>query len=253
MAGYSFVSSSGITLAQMYVMKNKPINSMDDVVQILLGIGLNLGLILGITKANDKSDSDVWIMRIVALIRDKGLLPIVLKERQDYLEFIHKQITCWHKHDSNDKDTHFVGLIIRIHTDFFAEIVSATTVEENESSDELFLRKEKLKDLPQKIIRDYHFGDQNMTVLAQVKQLFNEYLDIANSEMFKVISFIKEHEQCCQGKIKARLKAQIESRVTPPRQKQTSAIDAAKLVQKLLFSMREVSATEEDRDGSLQS
>lgn len=237
---YSFVFSSVITLAQMYVLKNKPINSADDVVQIFLGISLNLGLILGIRKANDKSDDDAMIARISVFIRERCLLPIVLQERQDYLEFIHQKINRWHESDSDDENTHFTGLIIRIHAEFFTEILNATTIEENESTVELN-KKLDLKDLPQKIIRDYHFGDETMTVLPRVKQLFSEYLDMADSEMFKVISFIKEHQQCCHGKTKAQLKKQIAEIVMPQKQKQTSTIDSSKVFQKLALMLRQVS------------
>ena len=238
--GYSFIFSSAITLAQMYILKNKPINGIDDIVQILLGIGINLGLILGIRKANDKSDDDGRITRIVVFIREKGLLQIVLQERQDYLEFIHQQINRWHESDTNDENAYFAGLIIRIHTDFFTEILNATTIEEGESTDK-YNKKQNLKDLPQKIIRDYHFGDETMTVLSQVKQMFAEYLDMPDSEMFKVISFIKEHQQCCQGRTKTQLKNQIAARVMPQKLKQNSTIDTDEVFRKIAFIMGKVS------------
>lgn len=247
--GYSLIFSSGITLFQMYILKNKPINSVDDVVQISSGILLNLALILGIRKANAKSDDDAWITRIAVFIREKMLLQIVLQERQDYLEFIHQQINRWHENDINDENTYFAGLIIRIHTEFFTEILNATTIEENESTAQLN-KKLNLKDLPQKIIRDYHFGDETMTVLPRVKQLFAEYLAMADAEMFKVISFIKEHQQCCQGKTKTQLKNQIAVMVMPQKQKQ-STIDSSKVFQKLALMLGQISEPGVDQGGLL--
>lgn len=208
----SVIISIIVTLVQWVGMKDREVKGILDIFEMSLPLGMSYLFLSGINGNKENSQEQNENNKVILNLKKRIILLIVENEKQIFQKCIHNKLHKWYY---NDKGAEFPALILRMTDDSFISILKEEFSIENDEKN-LGAEKSILIEKPSSIIENYAMGDTSMNVYYEVYNLFDKFFEDNNFGIYKIISFICEHEGICKNYKKRYVMGQIKKFVERP-------------------------------------